>query len=389
MAGVGLSRLILVGGGPAHLFVLEALARRRLAPSETLLIAPEARQLHAAMLPGFLTGRFTLEEVSLDLARLAAGVGARFVAATVTRLDAAAREITLSDGTTESYDLASLAIGGQPASLGLPGVGAHALTVRPASRGPEIEAALLRAAQAAGPEPLQVAIVGGGPVGVEVALAVRTRLDLLEASRAVISLFETSHTVVRSGGLAVAEKAEAALREREITLRLSTRVEGVGPGHLVVDGGRVVAADLILWAPGIEAQPLYRESGLPTDARGFLSVDDALTVPGCPGLFGAGEGVGLITAPRLPHSSAVELQQSPVLARNLAAAVAGEGRFRNYKPKEEVLSLLDTGDGRALGFWRGLAVHNAAALALKDRIDRRFVRRFQKLGGGTGAAASP
>ena len=42
-------------------------------------------------------------------------------------------------------------------------------------------------------------------------------------------------------------------------------------------------------------------------------------------------------------------------------------------------NLLNTGDGRALGSWRGLAVHNAAAMTLKDRIDRRFIARFGRL----------
>ena len=111
--------------------------------------------------------------------------------------------------------------------------------------------------------------------------------------------------------------------------------------------------------------------------------------PGCPGLFGAGDAVALLTAPRLPRADGYAVRQGPVLARNLAAAVAGGSAFRNFKPRDEPLALLDTGDGRALGSWRGLAVCSSATLLLKDRIDRRFVRRFRRLGAGTRAAAAP
>ena len=165
-------RLILLGGGRAHLFALEALARGRLAPAETVLVAADRRHVSAAMLPGYLAGRYTLDDISLDLARLAEAVGARFVPGVATRIDAFARTVTLADGTTLPYDVASVAIGGQPLGLSLPGVEAHTLRLKPTARLPEIAAALTRAAAAAGPEPLQVAVVGGGAAGVEMALAV-------------------------------------------------------------------------------------------------------------------------------------------------------------------------------------------------------------------------
>lgn len=389
MAGVGLSRLLLIGGGHSHLFVLEALATGRIKTAEAVLVSPDARQLYSGMLPGYLGGRHTLDQLTFDLAALAAAVGVRYLPGRVERIDAFGRTVTLADGTTLPYDVASVGIGGVPAGHALPGVAAHALFLKPADRALLIGPAFERAAAAAGPEPLQVAVVGAGAAGVELALAARARLDQLEASRAVITIYESSHTILRDHGTTVAERAEAVLRSRDITLRLSTRVEEVGPNHVVASGGRVAPADLILWATGTEAPPLFRASGLPTDSRGFLSVDDALTVPGCPGLFGAGDAVTLLSAPRLPHAGVHAVRQGPVLARNLAAALAGTGGFRNFRPRTESLALLNTADGRALGSWRGLALHSGAVLAVKDRIDRRFMRRFQRLARGTAQGRQP
>jgi selenide,water dikinase len=68
-----------------------------------------------------------------------------------------------------------------------------------------------------------------------------------------------------------------------------------------------------------------------------------------------------------------------VLARNLARALKGEP-LEEYEPQRDWLSLMNTGDGRALLHYRGLTHHGRTAWWLKDRIDRRFVARFQRLG---------
>ncbi len=375
---MGVSRLVLIGAGRAHLFVLEALARRRLTPGEAVLVAPDARQLHQAQLAAVLTGRRPPEAAILDLAALARGAGARLIEGEVTAVDAAARGITLADGTTLEFDVASLAGGGPPAGLQLPGVREHALLSQPTAAALALGPGLERAARDAGPEPLQVAVVGGGTTGVELALAARARLDQLEASRTVLTLYEGGPTLLREAGATVSERAEAVLAAHDITVRLGSRIEGVGPGHLLGERGRPIAADLVLWATGIEAPPLFRRSGLPTDPRGFLTVDEALAVPGAAGVFGAGMTVALLGHPRPAGGPVDALRQGPVLAHNLGAAL-GSGRFRQFRPKDEVLALLDTSDGLALGAWRGLTVHNRAALLLKDRLDRRFVARFRRL----------
>src|SRR2546430_14804189 len=56
------------------------------------------------------------------------------------------------------------------------------------------------------------------------------------------------------------------------------------------------------------------------------------------------------------------------------------GSMRRYRPQRDFLSLLNLGDGRALASKWGIALEGNWAFTLKDRIDRRFVRRFQGLG---------
>ena len=60
-------RLVLLGGGPAHLFVLEALRAGRLPGADVTLVTPVAQQAYTAMLPGLLAGLVTEADCTLSL----------------------------------------------------------------------------------------------------------------------------------------------------------------------------------------------------------------------------------------------------------------------------------------------------------------------------------
>jgi pyridine nucleotide-disulfide oxidoreductase family protein len=371
-------RLVLVGGGPAHLVVLEAAARGAFAGAELTLVSPHAKELVSAMVPGYIAGRYSIDDVTIDLARIARRIGAQFLEDGAKRIDGTAKVVHLESGAELRYDLASVAVGGVPTGLNLPGVAHHARFTKPVTKALELVPALEEAARNAGPEPLRVVVVGSGAAGVEAVLAVRARLDQLGATQAVIILIGAAHTVLHDRSRRAAALADQALDRAEITRRLTTGVEEVGADYVRVTGGKVLPADLILWIAGTDAPPLFRASGLPTDPRGFLLVEETLAVPETPGLFAAGDAVTLTTAPHLPKAGVHALRMGQVLATNLARAAQGKS-LRSYRPESRFLTLLSTGDGQALLARGELAMQGRWVLALKHRRDRGLVRRFQRL----------
>ena len=72
------------------------------------------------------------------------------------------------------------------------------------------------------------------------------------------------------------------------------------------------------------------------------------------------------------------MREGPVLWASLKAAVRG-GEPPRYEPQRGFLSILNTGDGRALLDYKGIVSHSRWAWPLKDRIDRRFMARYQGL----------
>ena len=71
-----------------------------------------------------------------------------------------------------------------------------------------------------------------------------------------------------------------------------------------------------------------------------------------------------------------------MLSRNLKLALSRKGTgYQAYRPQARSLVLINTGDGQAILAYGPVALTTRWAMRLKDRIDRRFMRRFQRLTG--------
>ena len=106
-------------------------------------------------------------------------------------------------------------------------------------------------------------------------------------------------------------------------------------------------------------------------------------------------GTALIEAGRLdpgalPRSGVYAVRAGPVLADNLRAAATGE-RLRRYRPQSDALYILSTGERQAVATRNGVTLGGEWAWRLKDRIDRRFMARFNEppapMEAGPGAGA--
>jgi selenide,water dikinase len=171
----------------------------------------------------------------------------------------------------------------------------------------------------------------------------------------------------------------AAAAERGIAMRDGVRVAEVREDAVLLEGGERLPADLVVWVAGAAAHGVARASGLPVEGRGFVRIDDHLRVIGRADLFAVGDCAVLDSWPECPRAGVYAVREGPVLADNLAASLAGT-RLQTYAPQRTFLALLNLGDGRAIGTRNGLAVDSRLAFQLKDRIDRRFMERFQVLG---------
>ena len=366
-------RLLLVGGGHSHLFVLEALRLRSPEWRDGLEVAMVSRELqtpYSGMLPGLIAGHYRHDEAHVDLVPLAAAAGVALTQASIVSLDPDARVAVDAQGGRWPFDLVSLDIGSTPPLSQVPGAAAHALGVKPVAiflqrwrAFQERAATLVR--------PMHVVVVGGGAGGVELALAL--------AHRMAGSGNQVGWSLVTRGELlpgyprAAARRMARHLAAAGIALSSNTDVARVEAGTLHFADGRALAYDALLWATGAGPQDWVAQSGLAC-VDGFVHIDSHLRSVSHPQLFAAGDIATDPLQPR-PKAGVYAVRQGPVLADNLLRAAAGQP-LAPYQAQRGHLSLVSTGPRHAIGVWRGLTWEGDWVWRWKDAIDRRFMQRF-------------
>lgn len=366
--------VVLVGGGHAHVHVLKSFAMRPEKSVRLTLISPHTYATYSGMVPGVLAGQYEPAAAQIDLRSLAARAGAAFVPDRVTRIETQSRVLRLQERPPVAYDVLSLDIGSQPARQERILPGARVAIVKP------IEEAVIGIGRAlSGPPPAagrRVVVVGAGAGGVELAFGITARLR--REDKGSVILCDRDAAPMSNRGPRTTQVVEAALKQKGIEFLGGVEVSSVDAAGAHLSDGRLLEADLVVWATGARGPGLFKTSTLPTDDRGFLRVGDDLRNLQHPEIFAAGDCASLVSHPNLPKAGVYAVRQGPVLAANLRAAARGAKRMRVYKPQSQTLSLLNTGDGRAILSWGQVAFHHSLAWRLKDFIDRRFMQKYAR-----------
>jgi selenide,water dikinase len=355
--------------------VLRRFGLRPVPGVELVLVSPNRFTPYSGMLPGLVAGHYRFDQVHLDLERVTHFAGARFLQTLVTGFDPRSRVVTLADGATLAFDVASLDVGSRPPTDGIPGAEEHAIGVKPVEPFLRVSGQWLERARAG----TRLAVVGGGAGGVETLLSMqhRFRRETGRADAVECHLVTDVDQVLPDHGARAQAIFRRVLAERGVELHLASRVVRVEAGAVHAANGLVVRADAIVWATGAAPLPLLRASGLALDAAGFVAVNDRLQSISHGHVFAAGDCATIVGHPR-PKSGVYAVREGPPLAANLRAALAGRPLVR-YVPQKHVLALISTGDRYAVASRGGFAVGGAWVWWWKNWIDRRFVRRYATL----------
>ena len=367
--------LVLVGGGHSHALVLRMLAMKPVAGLRITLVSPASHTPYSGMLPGLVAGHYTFEQTHIDLARLCQWAAVRFIAAQVTALDPVARKLSLAGRPALDYDVVSIDIGSQPELDTVPGARAHAIPVKPVAglwqRWQELHGRMLAGAAV---ENYRVAVVGGGAGSVELALAMANRLA---GNPVTIDLWCGAAEILQNYNARARAAVMAALQRHGIAVHLQARVERVEATCLVLTDGTRPVFDELFWCTGAAAAPWVAASGLATDDNGFLAVRDTLQSLDDEHVFGAGDIATQVNHPR-PKAGVYAVRQGPVLAHNLRALLLDKP-LRQHHPQQRFLSLVSLGDKRATADKGPLSASGHWVWRWKDRIDRAFMSRFERL----------
>lgn len=360
--------LVLVGGGHAHALVLRMWGMKPVPGVRLTLVSPEPTAAYSGMLPGHVAGHYGRDELQIDLVRLARHAGARLVPGRVSALDPAARTVTVAGRPEIGWDILSIDIGITSDMDDLPGFAAHAVPAKPLDGFADRWQAF-----AAAPRPgAGVVVIGGGVAGVELALAAATRLG----NASSVTLIEAGRALAAVGGGA-RRALLGHLKRLGVTLIEGVPVTAVLADAVHLGDGRQIAADFVIGAAATRPQAWLADTGLDL-TQGFVTVDEHLRAPGDAMIFAAGDIAHMRHAPR-PKAGVFAVRQAPVLLHNLTVAVTGQGRMKRYRPQGDYLKLVSAGPGHAVADKWGLPLDGSWLWHCKDRIDRRFMARFDAL----------
>lgn len=364
-----MKRLVLAGSGHAHLALLRALAARPSASVQAVLVAPSRYQVYSGMVPGWLSGHFTLNEMRVDLLRLCQAANVRLIVDRIVGMDAERRCVACSNREHLDYDLLSLDIGGETDLSWLQTLGDRLIAVRPFHLfAPQWQEAIEAAQTVPG---FRLVVVGGGAGGVEIALAARHAF--------VAKGLDASVDLVASEAGVLSEHAPSvAKRVRRLAARFGVRLHderAVGAEHgVLLSNGERLPADRVVAATGVRPACWLRLSKLSLDEEGYILVDGTHRSVSHPEVFAAGDVCSRQDV-KMERSGVHAVHAGAIVAHNLLAAVAGRST-RVYRPRRRSLYLLATGPRYAVASWGSWSGEGAWVWYWKRWIDRRFIRSF-------------
>jgi len=385
--------IVLIGGGHSHVGVLKRFGMQPEPGVRLTVICTDVHTPYSGMLPGYVSGHYSYDEVHIDLARLAVFAGARLYRDEVVGIDRAAGEVLCRNRPPVPYDRLSINIGSTPRLSGVAGAAEFAVPVKPITGFNQRWLALLARVQAHTQGTLRIAVVGAGAGGVELLLSMQYRLrrelhtlgrnpDLL-----AFVLVSSGPTILPTHNAGVRRRFERVLIQRAVELHLNAKVAHVESGRLLCGNGLVVEANEIMWVTQAGGAPWLQGTGLALDAGGFIQVTDTLQTVTDPAIFAAGDIAAMQGRP-LEKAGVFAVRMGPPLADNLRRSLQGQA-LKPYRPQRSWLALISTGNRYAVASRGALGFAGDWVWRWKDRIDRDFMRKFSEFPGMAAKGAAP
>lgn len=377
--------LVLIGGGHSHAIVLQMFGMKPLAGVRLTLITEAANTPYSGMLPGHIAGFYSYDECHINLQYLAEFAQAQLYIDRVIGLDLENKKVLCANREAIAFDVVSIDIGSTPATISVSGAAEYAIPAKPVSQLLQHWYQLIDDVRKRS-EPMKIAVVGGGAGGVELSLSMLGNKEWGKENPSFeIDLFQRDAELMPHYHRSMQRQVTQLLIKRGIRLHLGENVckisptlgETTGQLDIICESGLKVECDRLFWVTQASAPQWLKSTGLATDEQGFILVNDTLQSLTHPYVFAAGDIATMVNHPR-PKAGVFAVRQGKPLFDNLQRLLLGKA-LKPYKPQKQYLSLIGTGDKRAIASRGSFTLPPHKLLwSLKDWIDRRFMQRFSQ-----------
>ena len=364
-------RIVIVGGGAGGLELAtrlgDSLGKRGRA--EITLIDQNRTHVWKPKLHEIASGSMDMSAHEVDYLAQAHWHHFRFRLGEMSGLDRTRREVRVApyldvDGREVTpdraigYDTLVLALGSLSNDFGTPGVAEYAMKLESKADAERFHVRMINAmirahAQetALTADQLHVAIIGAGATGVELAAQLHrtTRemvtygLDRVDAEKDIqVNVIEAADRILPALPARLSAATEKLLTKLGVEVHTSAKVAEVLPAGVRLADGRILPAELVVWAAGVKAPDLLKDiGGLETNRNNQVVVrptlqstrdDDVFAIGDCAACTwpeADGGNGGLVP----PRAQAAHQQASHIAAqirRRLAGRAPRPYRYRDF-----------------------------------------------------------
>ena len=365
-------RLLLVGGGHAHMMALASIHEFIGKGYNVTVIGPSDYHYYSGMGPGMLGGFYTPEDIRFATRYVVEKQNGKFILGKAVRIDPAKKIVYMDSGEEVPYDVVSFNAGSQIPMPDIEGSTENIYTSKPIEK---LLEARDRIKERLSEKPLRIGVVGGGPSSVEIAGNV-WRLCKNAKNSAEITVLAGSVLMARFPD-GIRKRAKKSLSKRGIKIIEGTRVRRIKDSSITLENGETYTFDFIFLGLGVRPNPIFKNSGLPVGPDDGLLVNKYLQSIKYENMFGGGDCIYFQAQP-LNKVGVYAVRENPILVNNLMAQLEGRA-LEAFDPGGDYLLIFNMGDETGILKKKWLTFGGKLAFTIKDYIDMKFMKKFQAI----------
>jgi NADH dehydrogenase len=357
--------------------------RKHVRELEVVMIDRSTRFEYQPTYPELLSGKVTVEEISSDLNKFAAKIGAEFVHAEIVNIDFKTKTVKIKSKSKAEdkvmnvpYDFLVLSFGAEQTFFGIPGAKELSYSINTLKGAMSTKNAL---DQLDTSTKICIPVIGAGLTGVEVAGELVDYFQGGGGATAEIYLVEMMPRVLPAFPREnVANYVAKFLSARGVTIMTETAVQEVNEKEIEFKDGRKLPYDLIIWTAGVKPNSLIENLEIPK-IKGWLKVDSYLRVEGMNDVFAVGDTASFERDGVRSGQNVEEAEeQGKVAAANILSTIKGK-RLKEYRPKNTIQNpraFISLGNDKAV-VYSGKLMFKVFAYRIKKFVERRYMERFK------------
>ncbi len=239
------------------------------------------------------------------------------------------KSVKLDSSEVLDFDYLIVALGSATNDFGIKGVAENALGMKTVNEALNIRSEIMRRfedlCRFEDDTKFSIAVVGGGPTGVEMAGAIAElkrgplSSDNADAAKNIdVYLVEAGPRLLPALSPKLSQRTKKDLEKLGVKVLTEAVVKEVKPRQILFADGQKIPAEITVWAAGVKGEPTMKKLSIPQES-GRIAVDPTMQVTNYPYIFAIGDIAGAKGADGrfLPMVAPVAMQQARFVAKQI------------------------------------------------------------------------